>query len=117
MPLTHVVGVSIYRAYVSGLSDEAGWAANVAMAVKQLGAGANVNEISMLEEFVELTLEKKLQNQQSFAVVASLLYFERGSVTPPQRKFAPNYINHCESHPPYWQTCWDKKRAAEAWST
>ena len=109
--------VIAFRAYVSGLSDEAGWAANVAMAVKQLGASANVNEIKMLEEFCELTLEKQLQNQQTFAVAASLLYFERGNVTPAQRNFAPNFIKHCASHAPYWQTCWDKKRAAESWST
>jgi hypothetical protein len=43
------------RVYMSGLSDEAGAGASLAMAVKQVGA-ADAHQIARLEEYVNATL-------------------------------------------------------------
>lgn len=85
------------HSWFSGLSDEIGAGASVAMAMKNLGQ-PNAEEIALLEQYVDKTLYGRVQNRD-FSVRASLFYYEP------------------KLHPDYYkvQGGWDKARTETTW--
>ncbi len=84
--------------WFSGLSDEIGAGASVAMAMKNLGQ-PNAHEIALLEKYVNTVLWGKLQNPQ-YGVRASLFYYEP--------KALPDYRYTVRGG-------WDKARTETLW--
>eukprot|EP00798_Chlamydomonas_sp_ICE-L_P025827 gene25827-11502_t len=119
------------RVYMAGLSDEAGASQLVAMAVKQLGSPSK-DEIQKLEDYVHETLfqhdgsgqlkggiqktaQHFLQNNGTYEVKASMLYYDPDDSSLVEAEGQPGLINKCKNSGIWWQICWDKKRASETW--
>eukprot|EP00900_Chrysochromulina_parva_P021260 jgi/Chrpa1/3768/Chrysochromulina_OHIO_Genome00018395-RA len=119
------------RVYMSGLSDEAGAGAQLAIAVKQVGA-PDLVQIGRLEEFVNHTLfqgshpdrGRFLQSSSDYSVRLSLLYWtdamndassEAGKAATAA---APELANVCRSCWPKrcsWMDCWSEEHSLESW--
>ena len=84
--------------WFSGLSDEIGAGASVAMAMKNLGQ-PNTGEIALLEKYIKNVLWGKLQNK-NYSVKASLFYY--------QPKLAPADYYKVRGG-------WDKERGETTW--
>ncbi|HLK55891.1 MAG TPA: DUF5695 domain-containing protein, partial [Chthonomonadaceae bacterium] len=84
--------------WFSGLSDEIGVGASVAMAMKNLGQ-PNPDEIALLEKYVSNTLWGHVQNPD-YSVRASLFFYEPSAV--------PNYRYTVRGG-------WDKARTETTW--
>ncbi|GAX85694.1 hypothetical protein CEUSTIGMA_g13110.t1 [Chlamydomonas eustigma] len=119
------------RVFMSGLSDEAGAAQPLAMAVKQLGLPVP-SEIAKLEDYVHDTLLQRedmpsgrsnmsrmsllkglsfIQDNVNFSVRASMFFFK---MKPEFLKAQPEFMKACNaSH--WWLTCWDEGRSMETW--
>jgi hypothetical protein len=88
------------RVWFAGISDEAGTGAYLATAMKQF-AQPNVEELSIVDDFVHETVVGTLQQNGSFGVIASAFYYEPGAV---------NYTYETSFDWTSW-TSWDRERA------
>ena len=118
------------RVFMGGLSDEAGAAAPLAMAMKQLGQPAK-DEVAKLEAYVHETVwagprgDGKTNERRHFlqgadySVRASMLYWSEELDGQPERMQAasPALWTACHKCWPkcYWMHCWSEKRSLETW--
>jgi hypothetical protein len=119
------------RVYMSGLSDEAGAGAGLAMAVKQVGS-PDPDEIAKLEEYVNSTLYQGshpdrgrfLQSSADHSVRLSQLFWTDELNDPSSAKgraataFAPALARVCRSCWPKhcsWMDCWSEEHSLETW--
>ena len=118
------------RVFMGGLSDEAGAAAPLAMAMKQLGQPAK-DEVAKLEAYVHETVwagprgDGKTNERRHFlqgadySVRASMLYWSDELDGQPERMQAasPALWTACHKCWPkcYWMHCWSEKRSLETW--
>ena len=120
------------RVYMSGLSDEAGAGAGLAMAVKQVGSPSAI-EIQRLEEYVNSTLYQGnhpdrgrfLQSSADHSVRLSLLYWTDDFNDPNSElgklatAAAPELARVCRSCFPKkvcsWMDCWTEEHSLETW--
>ena len=119
------------RVYMSGLSDEAGAGAGLAMAVKQVGA-PDADEISKLEEYVNSTLYQGghadrgqfIQSSADHSVRLSQLYWTdqmndaSSAVGRAVTAAAPGLARVCRSCWPKscsWMDCWSESHSLETW--
>lgn len=109
------------RVFMSGLSDEAGAAQPLAMAIKQTVMPVQ-DEIDKLESYAHEVLgpadETKhhgIQSPLNFSVRASLFYYDpNNSQTRAFEKAQPAFMKGCAASA-WWLTCWSKSRASETW--
>ena len=117
---------------MSGLSDEAGAGAGLAMAVKQVGSPSAI-EIQRLEEYVNSTLYQGnhpdrgrfLQSSADHSVRLSLLYWTDDFNDPNSElgklatAAAPELARVCRSCFPKkvcsWMDCWTEEHSLETW--
>jgi len=119
------------RVYMSGLSDEAGAAAGLAMAAKQLGAPA-AEEVTLLEQYVHSTLWQGssgergafLQASADYSVRLSMLYWNDALNDPASAAgraataAAPELARVCRDCWPdkcNWMVCWSEEKSLESW--
>ena len=119
------------RVYMSGLSDEAGAGAHLAMAVKQVGS-PDAAEIAKLEEFVNSTLfqgahpdrGRFIQSSTDHSVRLSQLYWTDEFNDPSSEKgraataAAPELSRVCRGCWPKrcsWMDCWSEEHSLETW--
>ena len=119
------------RVYMSGLSDEAGAGAGLAMAVKQLGA-PSATEVGLLEQYVRHTLYQGehperghfLQASADDSVRLSLLYWTDAMSDPSSAigkavtAAAPGLASVCRRCWPKscsWMDCWSEEHSLESW--
>jgi len=113
------------RVFMAGLSDEAGAAAPLAMAIKQLGS-PSPKEVAALEEYVHSTLwpgdtgeRRRFVQGSDYSVRASLLYWNDELQAAPAAAQAVSKVvaQMCSKCWPkcYWMHCWSEKRSLEAW--
>ncbi|WQF85749.1 hypothetical protein CDEST_10763 [Colletotrichum destructivum] len=88
------------RVWIAGLSDEGGTGAYVAAATK-LFIQPVEREVAVLDEFIHETVLGSIQPPGSFAVRASVFYYEPGAV---------NYTYNADLDWTSW-TSWNKERA------
>ena len=120
-----------HRIFVGGLSDEAGLATTLAMAIKQLGAPV-LEEVAKLEEFVDETLyqgshadrRRFLQSSSDHAVRLSMLYWSdelnkpAGALGRAATEAAPQWAVACRRCWPDqcpWNECWGEWHSLESW--
>jgi hypothetical protein len=107
------------RVFMSGLSDEAGAAQPLAMAIKQTVMPVQ-DEIEKLESYVHQVLcpedEAKrpgIQSPLNFSVRASMFYYDpNNSFVRDFEKAQPSFMQGC-SKSAWWLTCWTKARSSE----
>ncbi len=118
------------RVFMAGLSDEAGAAAPLAMAVKQVGAPVAA-EVSALERYVHETLwgggcaagdqacRGRFVQGRDHSVRASMLHWSDAFQARPDAAAAaaPSTAAACRKCWPkcYWMHCWSEKRSLETW--
>ena len=109
------------RVFMSGLSDEAGAAQPLAMAIKQTVMPVK-EEIDKLESYVAEVLSPAegadrlgIQSPLNFSVRASLFYYDpNNSQSNAFEKAQPAFMKHCSTSA-WWLTCWSKNRSSETW--
>ncbi len=122
--------LSEHRVYMSGLSDEAGAAAGVAMAAKQLGA-PDLGEISLLEEYVHATLYQGNASSRGHflqgsddTVRLSMLYWNdelndatstRGAAATAAAPELARICRGCWPKKCSWMDCWSEEHSLESW--
>ena len=119
------------RVYMSGLSDEAGAAAGLAVAMKQLGQPA-ADEVAKLEEYVAETLyqgdhpdrSRFLQGSAHHDVRLSMLYWtdemsdQSSAAAQAAKAAAPELARVCKGCWPKscsWMDCWSESHSLETW--
>jgi hypothetical protein len=120
------------RIFMDGLSDEAGAAAPLAMASKQLGAPV-ASEVAQLESYVHETLwtpegadRRHYVQGRDYDVRASMAFWSDELQAAPQaaRAAAPALANAClkcwttcpkKRDCCNWMVCWSEKRSLETW--
>ena len=119
------------RVYMSGLSDEAGAGAGLAMAVKQLGA-PSAAEVGLLEQYVQHTLyqgdhpdrSRFLQGSAHHDVRLSMLYWtdemsdQSSAAAQAAKAAAPELARVCKGCWPKscsWMDCWSESHSLETW--
>ena len=121
------------RVYMSGLSDEAGAGAQLAMAVKQLGS-PSAREVALLEEYVDETLYQGdhpdsergrfLQASGDDAVRLSQLYWTdamndaasaEGKAATAAAPGLAQVCRRCWPTSCSWMDCWSEEHSLETW--
>ena len=119
------------RVYMSGLSDEAGAGAGLAMAVKQVGA-PSAAEVARLEEYVNQTLYQGshpdrgrfVQSSADHSVRLSQLYWtdelndpntERGRAATAAAPALAQVCRGCWPKRCSWMDCWSESHSLETW--
>ena len=119
------------RVYMSGLSDEAGAGAHLAMAAKQASA-PRAEEVALLEEFVNAALFQGehpdraafLQSSSDHSVRLSMLYWsdelndQHSAAGRAATEAAPQLASVCRRCWPKacsWMDCWTKEHSLETW--
>ena len=120
------------RIFMDGLSDEAGAAAPLAMAIKQLGAPV-ASEVAQLEAYVHETLwtpehgdRRQFLQGRDYAVRASMVYWSDEFQAAPERALAaaPALTAEClkcwtacakKTNCCNWMVCWSENRSLETW--
>jgi len=128
---THSAVTQERRVYMSGLSDEAGAGASVAMAVKQVGA-PDAAQIARLEEYVNATLfqgshpdrGRFLQSSTDYSVRLSLLYWTdamndassaEGLAATAAAAELSKVCRSCWPKRCSWMDCWSEEHSLESW--
>jgi hypothetical protein len=119
------------RVYMSGLSDEAGAGAALALASKQIAGLAEAEEVQLLETFADKTLWQEegrdrrhyLQSNSDGGVRLSMLYWSDAlnDKDSPQGRAATNasayFSDYCRACWPdcNWMVCWTEEKSMETW--